>query len=405
MLNKSRIILTLVLTFIFIMLSIILPVNNVYAYTVDDVRDIVGKVRVDEIFTENEIAEIVEKYNNIERANLIAKMFEMGKIIDVDSKTEEEYLALDKEINSLKDKLTTDFKGGKVVTEVLKTSTELGSALYKADSLKEKGVVLQIEYIENKWADDYIKVQDTVEKMSKDFEIGRVGEGLRSPVYSGFVISSPFGFRLDPITRSEVTFHNGLDLSADLDDPIMAVWNGVVTRVYVSETGGNTIEITHGEGLVTKYLHLNTIGVKIGQEVRQYQVIAGAGSTGTRSTGPHLHLIVELDGEKINPIYLFGSLGLNAFKTYLSYNPERNRELLEVESNIKPKPTKNEEVVEVNTPKYERVNTDKPEGTISTIVDGAVEVNPYNPSESVYKNEHKEEKETEAKAEASKGKE
>ncbi len=364
-----------------LLLCMVLPISTVYAYTVDDVRDIVGKDRVDDIFTESEIAEIIDKYNEIERANLIAQMFEMGKVIDVDSESEKEYLALDKEINSLKEQLIVEFKSGNIVTEVMSTNTKLDSALHKLDSIKEKGVMIEVDYIENKWTDDYMKVQETVEKMEKDYEIGRLGEGLRSPVYGGFFITSPFGYRIDPITQTELTFHSGLDLSADLDEPILALWNGVVTGVYESETGGKTVEITHGEGLVTQYLHLNSINVNIGQSVRQYQVIAGAGSTGTRSTGVHLHLVVELDGEKVNPIYLFGNSGLNAFKTYLSYNPERNRDLYEVERNIKEKPTKEGEVVEEKRDRYERMEIENLDGIISSPEKNPIELKPYNPND------------------------
>ena len=89
----------------------------------------------------------------------------------------------------------------------------------------------------------------------------------------------------------------------------------------------------------TIYTHLNSIDVSIGQEVLQYEVIGKSGNTGI-SERPHLHFGVFLDGEYINPIYLFGTNGLMAFKTFVSENPALDFDKREVEENLKDLPSK-----------------------------------------------------------------
>ena len=99
-------------------------------------------------------------------------------------------------------------------------------------------------------------------------------------------------------------------MGANLGDPVGALWNGIVSAVYTSDSGGNVVEIMHGKDLRTIYMHLNEFKVKVGDNVKQYETIGLAGSTGN-STGPHLHLEVYLDDILLNPILLFGTKGVN----------------------------------------------------------------------------------------------
>lgn len=369
-----------------VLIFTILPINKIYAdetkYTVDDVRDILGKARLDDKYTESEIAEIERQYNDIERQNAYAKMFELGNALDINSDVEEQYLKLEEEITKLKKELAKSFSSGEVVSEVLKLNTKLDIALAKIESLNPMGYSFEVEYVENVWEEEYLKVQENIKELSEDYIIGALGQSLKSPVQGRFYLTSLFGFRLDPVMKDKMTLHNGIDLAAEENQEVLAQFNGIVTNVYTSEAGGNTVEISHGESMITKYLHLNKALVKIGQEVKQYEVIGLAGNTGTRSTGTHLHFSVVLDGEYINPIYLYGTNGLNAFKTYISNDPERNRELIDVISNIKDAPTKIEEVEEVKENRYPRSSGEEilDEEVIFT-PQIELEVTPYDPSQ------------------------
>lgn len=111
--------------------------------------------------------------------------------------------------------------------------------------------------------------------------------------------SSGFGVRFDPFTRRPA-FHSGLDFTGGYNYPIQATAPGIVSFTGVRSGYGNTIEIDHGRGFKTRYAHLQAIAVRPGQRVAVGQRIGGMGSTG-RSTGPHLHYEVWVNGRAQNP--------------------------------------------------------------------------------------------------------
>jgi murein DD-endopeptidase MepM/ murein hydrolase activator NlpD len=114
------------------------------------------------------------------------------------------------------------------------------------------------------------------------------------------MMSSGFGYRHDPFTGAGA-MHAGLDFKGPIGTPILAAADGKVTFAGVHSGYGNCIEITHANGLVTRYAHLSGFNVSLGQKVERGIQIARMGSTG-RSTGPHLHFEVRLNGQAINPI-------------------------------------------------------------------------------------------------------
>lgn len=113
-------------------------------------------------------------------------------------------------------------------------------------------------------------------------------------------ISSDFGYRVSPFTgRKE--FHKGLDIANHRGTPIIAPADGVVTYAKQRWLMGNMITIDHGYGVLTQYGHLEEILKKQGEKVKRGEVIAKMGNTG-RSTGPHLHYMVRLNGVPVNPM-------------------------------------------------------------------------------------------------------
>lgn len=112
-------------------------------------------------------------------------------------------------------------------------------------------------------------------------------------------ITSDFGYRRSPFGyRKE--FHDGLDIAAPYGTPIRAAADGVVVFVGYKSGYGNMVTISHGYGFETSYGHTSRVLVKKGQKVKKGQVIAQVGNTG-RSTGPHVHYIVSVNGELKNP--------------------------------------------------------------------------------------------------------
>jgi murein DD-endopeptidase MepM/ murein hydrolase activator NlpD len=112
-------------------------------------------------------------------------------------------------------------------------------------------------------------------------------------------IGSGFGFRLDPFT-GRAALHTGLDFPSDIGTAIHAAAGGVVLSADFQQAYGNTVEIDHGNGVVTRYAHASRLLVRPGEVVRRSQLIANVGNTG-RSTGPHLHFEVLLNGVPQNP--------------------------------------------------------------------------------------------------------
>lgn len=116
---------------------------------------------------------------------------------------------------------------------------------------------------------------------------------------TGFV-SSSFGGRRSPFGGSS-QFHKGLDISNRIGTPIIAPADGTVIMAAPDGAYGNSVEINHGGGIVTKYAHMQRSIVKQGQWVRRGDVLGYIGLTG-RTTGPHLHYEVRLNGVPVNPM-------------------------------------------------------------------------------------------------------
>jgi murein DD-endopeptidase MepM/ murein hydrolase activator NlpD len=112
-------------------------------------------------------------------------------------------------------------------------------------------------------------------------------------------ITSGFGYRRDPF-NGHAAMHAGIDFKGPVGSPIYAAADGRVTFTGQKSGYGNVIEITHGNGMLTRYAHLSRIDVKVGQPVAAGTAIGGLGNTG-RSTGPHLHFEVRINDRAVNP--------------------------------------------------------------------------------------------------------
>jgi murein DD-endopeptidase MepM/ murein hydrolase activator NlpD len=115
-----------------------------------------------------------------------------------------------------------------------------------------------------------------------------------------------FPLEKNRINQRYSVFHPGVDLGADMGDPIKAIKAGVVTEAEYSSYGyGNTVVVNHTDDLASRYAHLSEIEVTVGQEVTTNSEIGTVGVTG-HSTGPHLHLEVTQKGSALNPLTIIG---------------------------------------------------------------------------------------------------
>ena len=125
------------------------------------------------------------------------------------------------------------------------------------------------------------------------------GGVFKFPAPSYTRVSDDYGTRTHPILGIQ-QFHNGVDLAAPNGSPILAAYDGEVVAAAYSGTMGNYIMIDHGDSMYTIYMHASALYVSKGDLVSKGEKIAAVGSTG-RSTGPHLHFSVRVNGSYVSP--------------------------------------------------------------------------------------------------------
>jgi murein DD-endopeptidase MepM/ murein hydrolase activator NlpD len=136
---------------------------------------------------------------------------------------------------------------------------------------------------------DYLLQGDRIEKNAKPHAWPSEGGWL----------SSRFGMRTDPFT-GERAAHRGVDIANRFGAPVLSTSRGVVTFAGKMKDFGYMVDIEHGYGYKTRYGHLASLAVKVGDEVSDSQLVGRVGSSG-RSTGPHLHYEVHRNGKSLNP--------------------------------------------------------------------------------------------------------
>ena len=120
---------------------------------------------------------------------------------------------------------------------------------------------------------------------------------------SSYRITSRFGYRIHPISGN-TTFHYGVDLAASAGTKIKSIADGTVAETGYGSINGNYVKISHKDGFMSLYAHMQSIGVKKGQSISAGDTIGKVGSTGY-STGPHLHFEVRKNGMIVSPFDYF----------------------------------------------------------------------------------------------------
>lgn len=144
-------------------------------------------------------------------------------------------------------------------------------------------------------ADDY-----AIRRISETMFTKSVGGSLLWPVSTGGLITSYFGPRESPGGIGS-TNHQGLDIGCPTGTPILACESGTVIAAQYNNVMGNYVKIMHNNSMQTVYMHNSVLEVTVGQKVSRGEEIALAGSTG-RSTGPHCHISVIIDGTNVDPL-------------------------------------------------------------------------------------------------------
>ena len=195
-------------------------------------------------------------------------------------------------------------------TQIAKYESDILSAKeleddYEADIKAQNAVIVALEAsVATKKAEikkllEAEKQANTNQQTNVNITTTYDGGTFTWPCPASKTISSDYGNRLHPILNVN-KFHNGIDIAAASGSSILAAYTGTVVGAGYNSSMGNYVMIDHGDGLYTIYMHASALYVSTGQNVSKGDTIAAVGSTG-RSTGPHLHFGVRLNGSYVNP--------------------------------------------------------------------------------------------------------
>ena len=179
----------------------------------------------------------------------------------------------------------------------IRTQPGRGGALVEGRSLSMEELQATLADLD-KLTDQRVDLMTVMESRLFDQKIKKMMVPTQQPVAGG-ILGSSFGWRIDPL-NGRSALHTGLDFPAEPGTPILAAAGGVVVTQEYHPAYGNMVEVDHGNDLVTRYAHASRVWVKKGDLIKRGQKIAEVGTTG-RSTGPHLHFEVLVQGVYQDP--------------------------------------------------------------------------------------------------------
>ena len=292
---------------------------EVRAETSEDLLNVYGMTLggSDKLAIEYEINSLLKEIDGAEaaKADSIAKntFTDLQKEFNKEKKD-----SLNKDLNSILDNnskivdyISDNFMSTDI-NDLLTKDKEYKNNVSKANNvLAELDILEGITYTYEQFDYDFEGMEEllSTKKVLYDealdtYELGEVSN-IRFPMNTDRYVTSKYGNRIDPIKKNVTSFHAGTDYRAVTGTEIYSMFNGVVTSCGWSDTSGYFIVVESGENVKTFVCHLSKILVEKGQSVKQYDLIGLSGGTGSRSTGPHLHLALYLNGATYDVDKLF----------------------------------------------------------------------------------------------------
>ena len=277
--------------------------TDVYAYIteldanlVEDIRDIPNKLEWKHI-DDFKITKEILKTNPVPIISYLTVKYHDFKLGDVKVEIEQ----IHEKINNVD---YYEWRTSRTKTTIKPDGTTSTTTTYK-DHLGVRFITETFEEYVKDHKNELFSTEDEFQEYKAYNEIG--GTTLRAELGKPFLnnkvsVSSRFGWRIDPV-YDDKKFHNGIDIPMPTGTEINAIMDGIVSTGFDDEMGNYVI--IKSDKRKTTYMHCATVLVTNGQQVKQGDVIAKVGNTG-KSTGSHLHLSFEKDGEKLNPRFYIG---------------------------------------------------------------------------------------------------
>lgn len=252
---------------------------------------------IEETKKRNEIYnQIVDSYNE-----------EQTKQFNLIQNTVQSYVADNKAIierfdTDLEDLTITELKN---LDQSYKTNiSKMNEVLSTMDNVS---TVTDYERTDYDLSDLYASMMTLSNQYSEAVDATEIGDvhNIKWVMNNDMYITSKFGYRVDPYSGTKITYHAGTDFRAAEETPIKALFSGEVIDVGTSPTGGNYVTIQSSDRVKYFMCHLKESLVSKGDKVNQYDIIALSGSTGSRCTGPHLHLALYINGAVYDVSKLF----------------------------------------------------------------------------------------------------
>lgn len=243
------------------------------------------------------------------RARLLSDLMEqdnqvLAAIKDLEARVEDQKRALEEERARVAEMEKSQKLAAAKLQEAVESCVASLEELEAARSAKEK-ILAAAQKEEAAWRaqeDQLLAESRRITELLRAASVSsptKEGSGVLAWPVVG-TVTSGFGYRIHPIFHVR-KMHTGIDIDADMGDPIKAASAGTVVSAGWRGGYGRCVVIQHSGGLATLYAHLSVISVSVGEKVNQGQVIGKVGSTGY-STGPHLHFEVRVNGEAVDPL-------------------------------------------------------------------------------------------------------
>ena len=267
---------------------ILIGVFSKYCFILNDNINNLEKVNLSNRNLKGEVEALTLKIKNIE--------FTMGQMESLTSKIKKaSKRSDDRNLDSKNNNSSMDSLGiGPLTKEEYEISKKLTGI--KENNLQLKNLFDEVDLSEAESSKKLSDFKNLMAELRKDNVKLRLIPDL-APARGR--LSSTYGWRMSPFTGKD-RMHLGLDIAAPMGTPIFATADGTVVRTAVTEDYGRMLEIQHTNKLLTRYGHTSMVYVKEGQKVKKGDIIAAVGSTG-RSTGPHVHYEIEINGKKVDP--------------------------------------------------------------------------------------------------------